>query len=51
MYFLRVDYIYKHSGVQRTRDLCESLSQCLRILKSLRGENTKILQIKIEFIV
>lgn len=52
MYFLRVDYLSSgHNGVQRSRDLCKSLSAVLRILRFLRDSRVTILQVKLELCV
>lgn len=52
MYFLRVDYVHSNGGsVERTRDLCKSLSAVLRLLRSLRDCQVHILAIKVEFCV
>ena len=52
MYFLRVDYVPRNgSGVERTRDLCKSLSAVLRTLRMLRDCQVHILSIKVEFCV
>lgn len=49
MYFLRVDYIYRHTGVQRSRNLCKSFNEVLKIIDDFRRHNgVRILQVKIE---
>lgn len=48
MYFLRVDYIYLGSPVQRVRRLVPSLVAAMRELSQYRGTDYLVLQVKLE---
>ena len=48
MYFLRVDYIYRGSPVQRLRTIVSSYKQARSFLMDFTGEDYLVLQVKIE---
>lgn len=48
MYFLRVDYIYKGSPVQRERTIVSSYSHARHLLQRFCGEDYLVLQVKME---
>lgn len=48
MYFLRVDYIYKGSPVQRERTLVPTYDAGRRLLSRFCGEDYLVLQVRFE---
>lgn len=48
MYFLRLDYIYKGSPVQRVRTLVESYSHARGIMAEYLGDDYLVLSVRIE---
>ena len=49
MYFVRIDFVYKGSPVQRTRDLVDSFDKVVEMVSTLRADGYKVLQVKVEF--
>lgn len=48
MYFLRIDFIYKGSPVQRTRDLVDNFKEVSRIISTMVREGYHVLSVKVE---
>lgn len=48
MYFVRIDYIYKGSPVQRARMLASSLTRAYKAVRSYVGSDYLLLSVKIE---
>lgn len=48
MYFVRIDYLYKGSPVQRARYLVDSYSHARRILAEYHGADYFVLSVMIE---
>lgn len=48
MYFLRIDYIYRGSPVQRERTIVSSYVHARRILSRFDGDDYLVLQVKFE---
>lgn len=49
LYFVRVDYIYKGSPVQRVRCLVPSLTDAAKLVRQYLGHDFLVLQVKVEF--
>lgn len=47
-YFVRIDYLYCCSQVQRVRSLVSSIGEAYRLIKTFVGDDYMILQVKIE---
>lgn len=48
MYFVRIDFMYKGSSVQRTRNLCSDYAYVCRMLSTLNKFGYTVLAVKVE---
>lgn len=48
MFFVRIDFCFKGSHVQRTRDLVDGYPAVLEMLKTMTASGYSVIQVKIE---
>ena len=48
MYFVRIDFIYKGSVVNRTRDVVDCFASAARMVNTMVKDGYTVLQVKIE---